>query len=109
MSKRVSILLEKDDVDFVLFTTNTCPFCHNAKNLLSQAKLTWKSHDVRKNQKLMIEVIRITGQKTVPVVFETRGDVPIFIGGFDDLHEFLRIESGLGKKRGFFARFFGLN
>ncbi|MBT3772519.1 MAG: glutaredoxin [Euryarchaeota archaeon] len=107
MSRRVNILLQKDKVDFVLFTTSTCPFCHKAKNLLSQSNHTWKSHDVRKNQKLQMEVIQMTGQRTVPAVFDTRGETPQFIGGFDDLHEFLRIEFGGGKKKGFLARFFG--
>ncbi len=108
MSKRVGILLTKDNVDFVLFTTNNCPYCHKAKNLLSQQKLSWKSHDVRKNQKLRMEVVRVTGQKTVPAVFDTRGDTPDFIGGFDDLHELLRIEAGGSERRGFFAKLFGL-
>tara|TARA_B100000686_G_C16779298_1_gene970703 strand:+ start:645 stop:785 length:141 start_codon:yes stop_codon:yes gene_type:complete len=34
-------------------------------------------------------VVRETGHRTVPVVFDMRGDEPIFIGGSDHLLEYL--------------------
>jgi len=30
-----------------------------------------------------------TGHRTVPVVFDMRGDVPVFVGGSDNLLEYL--------------------
>jgi len=36
-----------------------------------------------------MEFVALTGHRTVPVVFDLRGDEPIFVGGSDNLEVYL--------------------
>ena len=68
--------------EIIVYTTNVCPYCTAAKNLLSRRGLNYREvdltedHDLR--QKLMAEN---GGYRTVPMIFIGRE----FIGGYTDL------------------------
>ena len=65
-----------------IYTTDHCPYCQRAKNLLKQKGLVFKevnlSHDDAKREKLQEK----TGWMTVPMIFIGEE----FIGGCDDLY-----------------------
>lgn len=89
MSDRVNAMLGRANTDFVMFVTNVCPYCHKAKRMLDQHKLSWSDYNVQKDRTLQMEVVAMTGHRTVPVIFDTRGDNPIFVGGSDNLEDYL--------------------
>ncbi|KAB0494097.1 glutaredoxin 3 [Pseudomonas vancouverensis] len=64
-----------------LYTTDTCPYCRNAKALLaSKGALTHEINIDREPGKLQ-EMLERSGRRSVPQIFI--GDT--HIGGFDDL------------------------
>lgn len=89
MSERVNTVLARANTDFVMFVTNVCPYCHKAKRMLDRHKLSWSDYNVQKDRTLQMEVVAMTGHRTVPVIFDTRGDDPIFVGGSDHLEDYL--------------------
>ena len=89
MSDRVNAMLARANTDFVMFVTNVCPYCHKAKRMLDRHKLSWSDYNVQKDRTLQMEVVAMTGHRTVPVIFDTRGDNPIFVGGSDNLEDYL--------------------
>ena len=89
MSDRVQSLLNRADSDFLMFSTNVCPYCHKAKRLLDSQKLSWTDVNVQKDHVLRNEVVAMTGHRTVPVIFDIRGDNPVFVGGSDNLESYL--------------------
>ena len=89
MSDRVMSLLNRADSDFFIVSTNVCPYCFKAKRYLDGRKLSWTEVNVQNDQKLRMEFVAMTGHRTVPVVFDLRGDDPVFVGGSDDLEVYL--------------------
>lgn len=85
MSGRVMSHLNRANTDFLLFSTNICPYCTKAKRMLDGQKLSWKDVNVQNDRELRMEVVAMTGHRTVPVIFDIRGAEPIFVGGSDDL------------------------
>lgn len=70
-------------VDVQVYTTNYCPYCKRAKQLLASKGVEYSEIDVtsdKDERKRLIE--RTGGMKTVPQIFI--GDE--HIGGFDDLY-----------------------
>ena len=65
-----------------IYTTNNCPYCSRAKNLLKEKGIAFKEVDITENSKLRDELEGKTGWMTVPMIF--LGDD--FIGGSDELH-----------------------
>ncbi len=65
-----------------VYTTQYCPYCTRAKNLLKSRNIPFQeidlSNDPEKREKLSSE----TGWMTVPMIFIGQE----FIGGSDDLH-----------------------
>lgn len=57
--------------------------------MLDRHKLSWSDSNVQKDRTLQMEVVAMTGHRTVPVIFDTRGDEPIFVGGSDNLEDYL--------------------
>jgi glutaredoxin 3 len=104
MAGQLSEKLLHEDVDFVLFTTRTCPFCSKAKALLHRNSFSWKEFNVAKSRSLYTMVVAKTGHKTVPALYDTRTEEAVFIGGNDDLMELLESESKPPTK-GFFSFF----
>ena len=89
MSERVMSLLNRADSDFFIVSTNVCPYCFKAKRYLDGRKLSWTEVNVQNYQQLRMEFVAMTGHRTVPVVFDLRGDDPVFVGGSDDLEVYL--------------------
>ena len=89
MSERVMSLLNRADSDFFIVSTNVCPYCFKAKRYLDGRKLSWTEVNVQNDQQLRMEFVAMTGHRTVPVVFDLRGDDPVFVGGSVDLEAYL--------------------
>ena len=85
----VTQLLGSSESDFVMFTTNVCPYCHSAKNMLNAKGFTFDEHNVSLNQDLQFEVVTMTGHRTVPAIWDVRGEEPVFVGGSDNLEDYL--------------------
>ena len=71
--------LEKNDV--LVYTTQTCPYCQRAKNLLHHKGIEFQEIDVSDPEKRMALVQRANGRQTVPQIFIKDQH----IGGYDDL------------------------
>jgi len=88
-SMSVTQLLDDSDEDFVMFTTNVCPYCYKAKNMLNAKGLSYIEHNVNETPDLQYEVVTMTGHRTVPAIWDVRGDEPVFVGGSDKLEVYL--------------------
>jgi glutaredoxin 3 len=62
-----------------IYTLDTCPYCHQAKEFLSQQGIDYQEIDVGRDRDGAYEMMAISGQKGVPVIV-IDGDV---IVGFD--------------------------
>lgn len=67
----------------VIYTTASCPYCANAKQLLTKKGLKFTEIGIDVDTKKRDEMIKLTNQRTVPQIFIN--DKPI--GGFDALAE----------------------
>ncbi len=66
-----------------IYTTNTCPYCVRAKNLLSNKGVDFVEHNVTGDDDARDALLKKSGgQRTVPQIF-INGQ---HIGGSDDLH-----------------------
>lgn len=67
--------------DICLYTTRFCPFCLQAKQLLDAKGLVYSEISVDDNPELRMEMINLSGRRTVPQIWvgETH------VGGCDDL------------------------
>ena len=72
-----------------MYTTDHCPFCVMAKNLLKQKGVN-EVEEIRvdTDAKMRAHMMDITGRRTVPQIFI--GDT--HVGGFDDLNALNRDE-----------------
>ena len=89
MSERIRSILAEAKTDFVLFSTTWCPYCVKAQRYLDAHNLSWMDTDLEEFDGMRGEVVAMTGHRTVPVIFDTRGDEPIFVGGSDNLEQYL--------------------
>ena len=62
-----------------VYTTPTCTYCHLVKQFLKEHKVEYEEVDVTKDQKLVDELLKKSGQLGVPVV-DINGHI---IVGFD--------------------------
>ena len=67
----------------VMFSMPSCPWCTKAEEFLSKKKLKCKVVNLQESQFLAFEVIKATGQRTVPNIFIDGTHV----GGHDSLLE----------------------
>lgn len=66
-----------------IYATNSCPFCHAAKALLTRKGVAFENIDVSGDPELRAAMTqRANGRRTVPQIFI--GD--LHVGGSDDLH-----------------------
>ena len=86
---RVPEILEGTDEDFLVFTQTICPYCTRAFRTLDSKGLTYSEVNLDNFEGLRKEVVMETGHRTVPVVFDMRGEAPVFVGGSDNLLEYL--------------------
>jgi glutaredoxin 3 len=84
----VNELLDNSESDFVMFTSSWCPYCTTAKNILNAKGLSFDEHNVSENPDLQMEVVNMTGHRTVPAIWDVRGERH-FVGGCDDLQGYL--------------------
>ena len=56
------------DKKVVVYTTPTWPWCHRAKEYLSQKGISFIEHDVAKDRDKAKEMIQKSGQMGVPVI-----------------------------------------
>ena len=85
----VSEILANTTSDFVMFTSNVCPYCSRAKNFLKSKGFTFDEHNVSMNPALQMEVVTMTGHRTVPAIWDVRTEEAIFVGGSDNLLDYL--------------------
>ena len=86
---QVHEIMERTDEDFLVFTQTICPYCTRAFRTLDSKGLTYSEVNLDNFEGLRKEVVMETGHRTVPVVFDMRGDAPVFVGGSDNLLEYL--------------------
>jgi glutaredoxin 3 len=67
-----------------IYTTNTCHFCHLAKDFFAANNVAYTEKNVENDIPAQREMIEKTGQFGVPVIELTEeGMEPVFIIGFD--------------------------
>ena len=81
--------LEAADPDFLFFSQTICPYCTRAERTLDAHGLTYTEVNLDHHDGLREQVVAATKHRTVPVVFDLRGDEPVFVGGSDNLMEYL--------------------
>jgi glutaredoxin 3 len=64
-----------------LYTTAYCPYCINAKALLTRKGVTYEEIDVSRSPGRMAEMLQRSNRRSVPQIFIGEHHV----GGFDDL------------------------
>lgn len=52
----------------IVYSTQTCPYCHAAKDFLKENKIEFQDIDVSKDQAKAQEMIEKSGQMGVPVL-----------------------------------------
>lgn len=65
----------------IIYTTETCPYCVNAKQLLDKKNVPYTEIRVDQDSAQREEMIRITERRTVPQIIIDGNP----IGGFDDM------------------------
>ncbi|MFP4424398.1 MAG: glutaredoxin family protein [Candidatus Woesearchaeota archaeon] len=63
-----------------VYSTQTCPACHHAKNFLHFNKVDFDEIDVGRDRNAAMDMVRKSGQMGVPVI-EVDGNI---IVGFDE-------------------------
>lgn len=64
-----------------LYTTDHCPYCVNAKSLLTRKGVTYEEIDVSSSPQRLAEMLQRSNRRSVPQIFIGERHV----GGFDDL------------------------
>lgn len=67
----------------IVYTTDYCPYCVRAKQLLGKKKAPFTEINVENRQDLRSWLVQASGQRTVPQVFINGRSV----GGFSDIAE----------------------
>lgn len=67
--------------EVTLYTTNSCPYCVAAKNLLKAKGVEYNEINVQASMEQRTIMMERSGRRTVPQIFI--GD--IHVGGFDDM------------------------
>lgn len=68
----------------IVYSSEHCPHCTNAKTLLSKKGLDYIEIMVGQDVEKLKEMVALSKRRTVPQIFINDRH----IGGFDDLHEF---------------------
>ena len=82
-------IIEGTGTDFLVFTQTICPYCTRAFRTLDAKGFTYTEVNLDNFVGLRQMVVKETGHRTVPVVFDLRADEPIFVGGSDHLIEYV--------------------
>lgn len=54
--------------NIIIYSTPTCPYCHAAKDFLTEHKVSFEDVDVSKDQARAQEMVQKSGQMGVPVI-----------------------------------------
>jgi len=81
------------ETDFLIYTGDFCGYCRALKNLLERKELSYTEYNFDHHKGLRQAVVQATGHRTVPVVFDLRGQQTMFIGGFDETNRYLKKSS----------------
>lgn len=65
----------------IMYSTSTCPYCDNAKQLLKSKNISFEEIRVDTSDEKREEMMRLSGRRTVPQIFINGQS----IGGFTDL------------------------
>jgi glutaredoxin 3 len=65
----------------VIYTTPGCPYCADAKELLTKKGIKYEEIQVDKDPDKLAEMVKLSGRRSVPQVFINNKS----IGGFDNL------------------------
>ena len=79
--------------DFLIYTGHFCGYCRALRNLLNSRELSFTEYNFDEHKGMRQIVVQVTGHRTVPVVFDLRGEQPMFIGGFDETNRYLKKRS----------------
>jgi glutaredoxin 3 len=71
------------DVTVTIYTSTSCPYCVQAKRLLTNKGVPYTEIDVTLDAGLRQEMIASSGRRTVPQIFIDGRS----IGGFDELYD----------------------
>ena len=69
--------------NIIIYTTEHCPYCVKAKDLLNKKQVKFKEIDISDDQARQEMVTKSGGKKTVPQIFIGNQN----IGGYDDLYK----------------------
>jgi len=77
---------------FLVYGRHSCPYCVIACNALSQRGLQHKFIDCENDKEFLHEAKMFYNMQTVPIIIQIPDNTGItkFIGGCDDLMEFLK-------------------
>ena len=78
------------DTEFLIYTGNFCGFCTAAKRFLDSKEISFTEYNFDVVPNLRQQIVEATGHRTVPVIFDIKGEQPVFIGGYDQLQPYLR-------------------
>jgi glutaredoxin 3 len=65
----------------VIYTTPSCPYCADAKELLNKKGVKYEEIQVDKDPDKLAEMVKLSNKRSVPQIFINNKS----IGGFDDL------------------------
>ena len=68
--------------NIIIYTTNTCPYCVTAKQLLTKKNQSYTEIKIDQNPELADEMIKKSKRYTVPQIFIN----DVHVGGSDDLY-----------------------
>ncbi len=86
---RVREYLESADTDFLFFSQTVCPYCTLATRTLEAHGLSYTEVNLDRHEGLREAVVAETKYRTVPILFDLRGEEPVFVGGSDHLLDYL--------------------
>ena len=79
--------------EFLIYTGNFCGYCTAAKRLFERHGLSYTEYNFDEVPHLRQHIVEATGHRTVPVIFDIKGEQTVFIGGYDQLQPYLRQRS----------------
>lgn len=78
-NQRLVLNLKKPSMSVIVYSTPTCPWCHKAKDYLTEKGIAFEDVDVAVDQQCAEEMVKKSGQMGVPVI-DINGEIII---GFD--------------------------
>ena len=76
-------ILVTEMAEIIVYTTNYCPYCVKAKQLLLKKGVEFEEIDLTNDDAARMALVEKSGRKTVPQIFINNQH----IGGCDDLYD----------------------